>query len=224
MSRPAAFESLHWGIAILLSLLLHGLLVWQQDTRLYSHDGKEPRQTGITRLTFRTLPRPTPPAPVPESVPEVKPSVKPRPLTTQTEQPRALRKPDRPKRAIRPTPAPQIAAQPKHEAQAPQTPAAGEPHISQQARSNYLGSLVAHIETYKFYPRAARQRGIQGVIQVSFRLQANGGITDIQIEDGHMLLRNATEQALQRAQPLPKPPPGMELPLLVSYGMEYRLR
>lgn len=227
-----ATESFQWGPAIVISLLLHGLILWQQDMLLYSADGEQTKQSGVTRLSFRTLPKPVPPAPVPQAAPEPKPVPVVEPPPEPAPKPKPKPKPKPLPRAKKPAPKPPVQPQvvtqkvitpPVTEAPPPVLQSAGELEAMAQARRNYLGELVAHIESYKYYPRAARRRGIQGVIQVSFRLLANGSITDLEIRSGHKLLRTATEQALQKAQPLPKPPAQISTPLSVSYGMEYLL-
>lgn len=227
--KPRAHETFQWGPAIAISLLLHGLFLWQQDILLYSADGEQNRHRGVTRLSFRTLPKPVPPAPTPQAAPEPRPTppIEPRPAPRPRPLPRAK------KPALKPVPKPKPVVEQQEvikESTPPTTEAppsiaqpAGDDEVIAQARRNYFGELAAHIESHKYYPRAARRRGIQGVIQVTFRLLENGSITDLEIRDGHKLLRAATEQALQKAQPLPQPPPQLSTPLNVSYGMEYLL-
>ena len=216
-------ESFKWGAAVLASLLIHATLLWQHNTVLYSSDGKQLKQSGITRLSFRTLATPKPKQeilPVPPEPKQVIQEKKPKPP------PEPVRKVRKKKAIKQPRPKPPIENKIPQEAAppAPSSPTADEPVLNEQARKNYLGSLAAHIESYKFYPRTARRRGVQGIIKISFRLLENGNIADLEIGKGHKLLRNAAEQALQHAQPLPPPPRGMNTPIQVSYGMEYRLR
>jgi len=83
---------------------------------------------------------------------------------------------------------------------------------------------MAHIEQYKFYPRAARRRGMQGVVEVSFRLRADGLAEQIQVSGSHPLLRRAAEAAVEKALPLPLPPEEIDLPMPLRFGMEFSLR
>jgi protein TonB len=90
-------------------------------------------------------------------------------------------------------------------------------------QKRYLANLLTSIESHKHYPRAARQRRMEGEVQISFKLLTSGAIADIQITGASKPLRVATEKALQRALPLPPPPAGMQLPFPVQFRMQYRL-
>lgn len=82
---------------------------------------------------------------------------------------------------------------------------------------------MAHIESHKHYPRAARQRRMEGQVTVKFTLLASGRICDISITNGPKLLRIASQAALQKALPLPRPPDTLDFPLAIQFDMEYRL-
>jgi protein TonB len=236
--KTRSTESFQWGTAIVISLLVHGLLLWQQDTMLYRTDGEQVKQHGFTRLSFRTLSKPVTPAITPQVIPEPTP-IQPEKQSEPVPKPKPVRKieksatPHVTQQQRTPAPAPPVhqavvtqetTTPPVSESPPAMIEPAGDSKAIAQARHNYLGDLAAHIESYKFYPRAARRRGIQGVIQVTFRLLENGSITDLEIKNGHKLLRSATEQALQKAQPLPRPPTTINTPLQISYGMEYLLK
>jgi TonB family protein len=62
------------------------------------------------------------------------------------------------------------------------------------------------------------------VIRVSFVLLDNGQIKDLEVKDGHGVLRQAALEAVKSALPMPTPPPKVNCPLQVNYGMEFRLR
>jgi protein TonB len=91
-------------------------------------------------------------------------------------------------------------------------------------RQNYLARLQAHIEAHKFYPRRARQMGIEGSVDVTFRLVKAGGVVDIAASGGHRLLNRAAERSVKRAVPLPAPPASLALPMTVSFTMRYDLQ
>ena len=93
----------------------------------------------------------------------------------------------------------------------------------QQTKQLYLSTLMAHIESHKHYPRAARMRRMEGQTTVRFTLLASGEICEISVSNGPKLLRIASKAALQRALPLPKPPDAIDYPLHIQFNMEYRL-
>lgn len=98
-------------------------------------------------------------------------------------------------------------------------------HIDDQLpiRQRYFSTLLTHIEGHKYYPRSARHRGIEGSIQVSFRLLANGNITGLIASGGPLILRRAAKSSVTNALPLPLCPPEVTCPIQVSYAMQFKL-
>ena len=91
-------------------------------------------------------------------------------------------------------------------------------------RQRYFSNLLTHIEGYKYYPRSARQRGIEGSIDISFRLLANGSITGLTASGGTLILRRAAKSSVTDSLPLPLCPPEITCPMQVSYAMQFKLR
>ena len=91
-------------------------------------------------------------------------------------------------------------------------------------RQRYFSMLLTHIEGHKYYPRSARQRGLEGSIQVSFRLLANGTIAGLEASGGSLILRRAAKSSVTAALPLPMCPPEITCPMQVSYAMQFKLR
>ena len=102
-----------------------------------------------------------------------------------------------------------------------------KPALDQMAleieRESYLLRLLVHIDSHKFYPRKARQRGMEGKINIAFYLHADGSISDLQVSGGSRLLRTAARQAVQHALSLPRPPESFHLQEQIRFGMVYRL-
>lgn len=92
------------------------------------------------------------------------------------------------------------------------------------SREEYLATLLAHIEKRKSYPRAARRRGVEGSIKVSFTLGCDGTVSNIRTTGGHKLLKKSASKAVMASLPLPKPPTGINCPMLVNYAMAYKLK
>lgn len=90
-------------------------------------------------------------------------------------------------------------------------------------RQRYFSNLLTHIEGYKYYPRSARQRGIEGSIEIAFRLLADGNITDLTTSGGSLILQRAAKNSVTDALPLPLCPPEITCPMLVSYAMQFKL-
>jgi protein TonB len=82
------------------------------------------------------------------------------------------------------------------------TPAAGE------GRDSFLGRLLAQLNRYKQYPRAARQAHIQGVVMLHFVMDAQGRVLTAEIakSSGRPVLDHEALALVERAQPLPALP------------------
>ncbi len=91
-------------------------------------------------------------------------------------------------------------------------------------RQRYFSTLLTHIEGHKYYPQSARHRGIEGSVQISFRLLANGSITGLKANGGPLILRRAAKSSVTDALPLPLCPPEITCPMQVSYAMQFKLR
>ena len=102
-----------------------------------------------------------------------------------------------------------------------------KPALDQMAleieRKSYLLRLLVHIDSHKFYPRRARQRGMEGKINIAFYLHADGSISDLRVSGGSRLLRTAARRAVQQALSLPRPPESFHLQEQIRFGMVYRL-
>lgn len=75
--------------------------------------------------------------------------------------------------------------------------------------------LAAAIERTKNYPRMARERGIEGVVRIRFRLVSSGSVEKIEIvqSSGSEVLDNASISAVYRAAPLPYVSGWVEMPM-----------
>ncbi len=192
-------------------------------------EGLNQPPTQVVQLSLVTLRAPTPAA-VPDPAPEamavpVKRMTRPRPA------PRSRPVPQR-KQAQRTLPPPE----PDTVASLPAVPVESAPPDSMEvqqaaasvatspARESYLARLLAHIDSHKFYPRAARRRGQEGDVHVVFYLMQDGGIHALEISGGSRQLREAAERAVQAALPLPQPPAAINLDEQVSFSMQFRLK
>ncbi|MDT8376825.1 MAG: TonB family protein, partial [Mariprofundaceae bacterium] len=95
--------------------------------------------------------------------------------------------------------------------------------VIQRETERYLSSVMAHIEKHKWYPKAARRRGIEGEISVRFMLLPDGSAVGVVAENGPPLLVSAARQAVETAVPLPKPPATVHCPLECEFRMRFSL-
>jgi protein TonB len=85
---------------------------------------------------------------------------------------------------------------------------------------NWKSQLVARLERYKRYPSEAQSRGERGVAQLAFSVDRGGGVHNARIvqSSGSSILDRETLSLVERAQPLPPPPPeitGSQIPIVV---------
>ena len=77
-----------------------------------------------------------------------------------------------------------------------------------ETRDSYLGRLLAQLNRFKQYPRAARQAHIEGVVMLHFVMTADGKVQSFEIakSSGRPVLDAEALALIQRAQPLPALP------------------
>jgi len=78
-----------------------------------------------------------------------------------------------------------------------------------ETRDSYLGRVLAQLNRFKQYPRAARQARIEGVVMLHFVMAADGKVQSFEISksSGRPVLDAEALALIQRAQPLPALPP-----------------
>ena len=114
-----------------------------------------------------------------------------------------------------------LASAPTRAEQQTDRPAASIPGASSRnsdALPNWKTQLVAKLERAKRYPSEAR--GDQGTAQLAFSVDRQGGVHNARIvrSSGSSVLDHETLALVQRAQPLPPPPPevsGAQIPIVV---------
>ncbi|MFW1677150.1 TonB family protein [Pontibacter sp. JAM-7] len=91
---------------------------------------------------------------------------------------------------------------------------------------SYFALIQAHLAKHKRYPITSRRRGEEGVVNISFRLAANGRLLDYKILKGagYPRLNQAVIQMLTTASPLPPFPDAISEPeLTIKIPIEFRL-
>ncbi|WP_157819217.1 energy transducer TonB [Mariprofundus aestuarium] len=210
--------------AIGLSLLLHGAL-------FASFGGApagvvQPLNPSITRLSFLT--------PAVESVvtPEVVPETKPeKKIVKATPEPvkQVVKKKVR-KKVAEPVQevVQQQVSEPVAVAQPMAVAAVATPQIDEglikRETQRYLSEVMAHIEQHKWYPKAARRRGIEGEVHISFKLLPDGSTHQLVVEDGPTMLVAAARKAVEKSMPMPTPPAMIDCPLECEFRMRFNLK
>jgi len=227
-------ETLRWGGCLALALGIHAagaavLLGWGEDRDLVAN-------APLIMIELAALP----------VAPDITPTeIPPGPQQTQTQPEPAQQKPVEPQAELRLAvmPPPKQVEKPvekklrqKH-ASAPSTaenkaeraaaPMPGASAHNPDALPNWKSQLVARLERYKQYPSQAQSRGEQGVAQLAFNVDRSGGVHHFRIvrSSGSSLLDEATLALVERAAPLPPPPPeisGAQIAIVVP--IRYNMR
>lgn len=126
--------------------------------------------------------------------------------------------------------APQTSAPPPIDApvaKAAAAPQAGSTSADSRKVLSWQRSVVLHIGRHKRYPRAARSRGVEGEAIVRFVMDRSGQVASVELvrSSGSELLDAESLKLLNRAAPLPRPPPAVVGESLeFSVPVRFRLR
>ena len=240
-------ETLRWSACFVLALCFHAVAVaalvahWTENFDLVANAPVITIDLAPLAVAPDTKPTELPPGPQqaeaePEPEPDpVKPVEKlelpPEPKAelplAVTPPPMPLQKPkeEKPKQQHASLPSAPSTAENKAERAA--APAPGASSRNPYAVPNWKSQLVATLERSKRYPSEARVRGEQGVAQLAFSIDRHGGVHHARIvhSSGSELLDRETLALVERAQPLPPPPPelaGAEIAIVVP--IRYNIR
>lgn len=113
-----------------------------------------------------------------------------------------------PEFSVRVAAPPAIVAQASMSVAAPPAPVAAPQMPAGESRDSYLGRVLAQLNRFKQYPRAARQARIEGVVMLHFVMDADGKVQSAEIakSSGRPILDAEALALIQRAQPLPALP------------------
>jgi len=195
-------------------------------------DGLNQPPTQLVRLSLITPHRATPATvaePAPEAtaapvqrVPPPRPAPRPGPVPQRKQPARTLPPPE--PETVATLPAEAVKSEEPAQPDSLEVQPAVAAVATAAAAETYLARLLAHIDSHKFYPRGARQRGQEGDVHIRFYLLQDGGIRALDISGANRLLREAAERAVQAALPLPQPPAVINLDEQVSFSMQFRLK
>jgi protein TonB len=227
--EPRRAEYARWGGSLLLVLLLHaGAALYLLSRQIPLEAGGPPPAAlmiELAPLPAPLPPQPAPPEPVvqPQPLPQVEPAPPPPEIPLPQVEPSPAPKPavalppkppprPKPKQTVHPLEArpeqPPPAAPPP--VAAPPAPATAPPVVNPgAARASWQARLVGWLERYKRYPRLAQEERQEGTAYLRFTMDREGRVLSSRIEkgSGYALLDDEVAGLVQRAQPLPAPPP-----------------
>ncbi len=226
-----------WAVSLALHLMVIGVVLWGLERVLPPPAPKEtpvPLSLAMLAVTpsppppepmppvaetppppepaamVEAVPEPAPvPAPIPAAKPLPKPEVKPAPKSREKATPKAAQPvAEAPANEVTP-----VAA--AHET--PSMPAviaapAPAPVTDVAAEDAYKALLRSRIDAHKRYPSLSRRMGEEGTVVVSFRLNADGEISQLSVAkgSGSERLDEAALEAVRQAAPFPPFPEGVK--------------
>lgn len=155
------------------------------------------------------LPEPAVETPKPKVViQKPKPIKKPikKPIEKPIEKPKEITQDTKPKADITSTASAAASNNKSDRTTAPVTTASNKPS---QAQISWQSRLMSRLLKYKRYPNQARFRHQEGKVLVNFTISSQGNVLDKKVikSSGHRLLDQEVLNLLDRAKPLPSPPP-----------------
>jgi protein TonB len=219
-----------WGVSLGIVLLTHllaiGAVLWWRRPAV-ANPSAMPMQAVMVELAPAPVAAPAPPVDVP---PGPQQQEQPRPRALPQPRPPQARQPPPPKQPPpeappdvpdpHPSPEPQATQQPQvadttapPRVQAPpQVATAAAQTVSSPGNAvivTWQGVLLGHLEKHRRYPMAARRSRIEGVTYVRFAVDRQGNVLNPRIgrSSGQPSLDEETLATLQRATPVPPPPP-----------------
>jgi protein TonB len=240
-------EPLRWGACFALALCFHAIAVaallahWTENSDLVANAPVIIIDLAPLAVAPDTKPIELPPGPQQaEAEPEPEPDpVKPvekleLPPEPKAELPMAVTPPpmppqkpkeEKPKQQHASLPSAPNTAENKAERAA--APAPGASSRNPYAVPNWKSRLVATLERAKRYPPEAQARGEHGVAQLAFSVDRSGGVHNARIvrSSGSSVLDSATVALVERAAPLPPPPPELAgAQIAISVPIRYNVR
>jgi len=238
MYQPYSRSEQPWKVVggFILSICIHVILLLQLS-QIHVSDTKIPHQMTFVEVelvhmaTAQEVPqedtKPEQSEPK-EDIQEEAPieQEKPKPIKKEAPQPKIVKKvmkkktkPQIVKKVVRTPELPTSSHAPANTSVIKQASPANKEQLKQM-RQQYLSLIISMIKAHKSYPYSARRRHIEGDIQVSFIVDTKGQIRELHITGGSSVLRFATQQAIEDAQPFPQPP---QQNIRSQFIMQYQL-
>ena len=165
-----------------------------------------------------------------EEEPEVIKEVIPEPVVekkTVTPVKKIVKKEEKPKKKVvkkKKTVKKIIKKKPKKKRATPSRQASPKQNQSSTAEKNkFWNMLRKKIDKKKSYPRIAKKRGMEGIVNVKFTILRNGNIGNISVS-GPKIFHNSARQAVKNAFPINAQKSPVSLPTSINIKLRYQLR
>jgi len=185
----------------------------------------EPEEKPIEEPIIEEEPEPEPeivePEPIPEPVIEEKIFVEPVPVVKKIEkklEPKKIVKKKKPKKVTK-----KKVVKKKKKASRASSRRATSSRVDPNKKSQFLSKIRAKINRAKSYPRIARKRGMQGIVNIKFTILKNGRVGRISLT-GPKVFHNSAKRAVKKAFPISVKNAPLSLPTTVNLSLRYQLK
>ena len=227
-------EAARWGACFALAVAFHAagaavlLARWTEDSDLVANAPVVLVDLAPVAVSPNITPIELPPGPQqqradPEPEKPIEKIVLPldpqaEPVVAVTPPPKPIERPKEKKPKQKHASLPSAPSTADHQAERAAAPMPGASSRNSDAVPNWKSQLVAALERQKRYPSEAR--GDQGTAQLAFSVDRQGGVHNARVtrSSGSSVLDHEALALVQRAQPLPPPPPevqGAQIPIVV---------
>ena len=227
-------EAARWGACFALAVAFHAagaavlLARWTEDSDLVANAPVVLVDLAPVAVSPNITPNELPPGPQqqraepePEKpIEKIELPLDPQaePVVAVTPPPKPIERPKEKKPKQKHASLPSAPSTADHQAERAAAPMPGASSRNSDAVPNWKSQLVAALERQKRYPSEAR--GDQGTAQLAFSVDRQGGVHNARVtrSSGSSVLDHEALALVQRAQPLPPPPPevqGAQIPIVV---------
>jgi protein TonB len=229
-------EAARWGVCFAFAIAFHAagaaalFARWTEESDLVANAPVVLVDLAPVAVSPNITPNELPPGPQQqEAEPEPQPEKpiekielpqdpKTKPVVAVTPPPKPVENPKEKKPKQKHASLPSAPSTADQKAERAAAPMPGASSRNSDAVPNWKSQLVAALERQKRYPSEAR--GEQGTAQLAFSVDRQGGVHNARVtrSSGSSVLDHEALALVQRAQPLPPPPPevqGAQIPIVV---------
>ncbi len=96
--------------------------------------------------------------------------------------------------------------------------------IKEAKQREFIEHLINRINSNKSYPKMARRRHIEGIVDVKFKILADGNVEDIQIISGKKIFKKVTIRAIDQSFPIEVDSSIFDFPEVFKVKISYILK
>lgn len=97
-------------------------------------------------------------------------------------------------------------------------------NVKEAKKREFIAHLIKKINSNKTYPNMARRRGMEGVVDVKFKILSDGNVNDICVVTGKNIFKRSTIQAIEKSFPMQVDSALFDFPEVFKVKISYILK